>query len=114
MKLGIVGWRGMVGQVLMERMLQEGDLNHFETTFFSTSNAGGTHPYTSVKSNDPILRDAHNTDELKKWTSFSHARVEIIPNQSLRNCDLRALKVIGSTLLLPFVWTMKVLSFSIQ
>jgi aspartate-semialdehyde dehydrogenase len=67
MKLGIVGWRGMVGQVLMERMLNEGDLSLFETTFFSTSNAGGTHPFTQSATNiDPILRDANNVDELKK------------------------------------------------
>lgn len=66
MKLGIVGWRGMVGQVLMERMLAEHDLIHFDTTFFSTSNAGGTHPFATLKSVDPILRDAHNIEELKK------------------------------------------------
>lgn len=66
MKLGIVGWRGMVGQVLMERLLQENDLSHFETTFFSTSNAGGDHPYSSKPQVDPKLKDAHNISELKK------------------------------------------------
>lgn len=66
MKLGIVGWRGMVGQVLMERMLLEGDLNHFDTTFFSTSNAGGEHPFSSKPKVDPKLKDAHSIDELKK------------------------------------------------
>ena len=40
MLVGIVGWRGMVGSVLIQRMLQEGDFNFFETRFFSTSNAG--------------------------------------------------------------------------
>jgi aspartate-semialdehyde dehydrogenase len=66
MKLGIVGWRGMVGQVLMERMLLEQDFNHFDTTFFSTSNAGGFHPFTQLKSAEPKLLDAHNIAELKK------------------------------------------------
>ena len=66
MKLGIVGWRGMVGQVLMERMIQEGDLNHFDTTFFSTSNAGGDHPFSAQSKVDPKLKDAHSIDELKK------------------------------------------------
>ena len=66
MKLGIVGWRGMVGQVLMARMLEEGDLNHFDTTFFSTSNAGGEHPFKQLTKADPKLKDAHNIDELKK------------------------------------------------
>jgi len=41
MLVGIVGWRGMVGSVLIQRMLQEGDFNFFETRFFSTSNVGG-------------------------------------------------------------------------
>ncbi len=44
MKVGLVGWRGMVGSVLMDRMHQEGDFEHFEPVFFSTSNAGGKAP----------------------------------------------------------------------
>ena len=39
-KVGIVGWRGMVGSVLMERMRQEGDFQGYEPRFFSTSQAG--------------------------------------------------------------------------
>ena len=66
MKLGIVGWRGMVGQVLMERMLQENDLNHFDTTFFSTSNAGGDHPFSHLLKVDPKLKDAYSLSELKE------------------------------------------------
>jgi aspartate-semialdehyde dehydrogenase len=44
MKVGIVGWRGMVGSVLMDRMTAEGDFDLIDTTFFSTSNAGGAAP----------------------------------------------------------------------
>ena len=44
MKLGIVGWRGMVGSVLMDRMSAEKDFELVDTTFFSTSNAGGAAP----------------------------------------------------------------------
>ncbi|MBC7714306.1 MAG: aspartate-semialdehyde dehydrogenase [Rhizobacter sp.] len=66
MKLGIVGSRGMVGQVLMERMLQENDLKHFETTFFSTSNAGGEHPFSKISNVDPKLKDGNDVNELKK------------------------------------------------
>ena len=44
MLVGIVGWRGMVGSVLIQRMLQEGDFNFFEARFFSTSNAGAKVP----------------------------------------------------------------------
>ncbi len=44
-KVGFVGWRGMVGSVLMERMLAEGDFKHIEEpVFFTTSNAGGQGP----------------------------------------------------------------------
>ena len=44
MIVGLVGWRGMVGSVLMQRMQEEGDFDHFEPIFFSTSNAGGKAP----------------------------------------------------------------------
>ena len=43
-RVGIVGWRGMVGSVLMDRMRAEDDFSHFEPIFFSTSNAGGAAP----------------------------------------------------------------------
>jgi aspartate-semialdehyde dehydrogenase len=43
-KTGIVGWRGMVGSVLMERMRAERDFEHLEPVFFSTSQAGGMAP----------------------------------------------------------------------
>jgi len=42
--VGLVGWRGMVGSVLMQRMQQENDFSLIEPVFFSTSNAGGTAP----------------------------------------------------------------------
>jgi aspartate-semialdehyde dehydrogenase len=42
--VGLVGWRGMVGSVLMERMQAEGDFAHIEPLFFSTSNAGAALP----------------------------------------------------------------------
>ncbi|HQR48391.1 MAG TPA: aspartate-semialdehyde dehydrogenase [Steroidobacteraceae bacterium] len=44
MKTGIVGWRGMVGSVLMQRMGEERDFEHIEPVFFSTSQAGGAAP----------------------------------------------------------------------
>ena len=39
MRVGMVGWRGMVGSVLMQRMTEEGDFELIEPTFFSTSAA---------------------------------------------------------------------------
>lgn len=62
LKLGMVGWRGMVGSVLMERMQAEGDFDFVRTTFFSTSNAGGKAP--AVANSDPILKDAADLDAL--------------------------------------------------
>src|ERR1700712_2457530 len=59
MKLvGLVGWRGMVGSVLMQRMQQEGDFDLIEPVFFSTSNAGGAAP--SMAKNESRLKDAND------------------------------------------------------
>ena len=44
MRVGMVGWRGMVGSVLMERMRAEGDFELIQPVFFSTSDAGGKAP----------------------------------------------------------------------
>jgi aspartate-semialdehyde dehydrogenase len=65
MKLvGLVGWRGMVGSVLMQRMQQEGDFALIEPVFFSTSNSGGAAP--SMAKNESTLKDANDIVELKK------------------------------------------------
>lgn len=65
MKLvGLVGWRGMVGSVLMQRMQEENDFAHIEPVFFSTSNAGGKAP--AQAKNEAVLQDAYDIDALKK------------------------------------------------
>jgi len=65
MKLvGLVGWRGMVGSVLLQRMQEEGDFSHIEPVFFSTSNAGGTAP--AMAKNETTLQNANDIDSLKK------------------------------------------------
>lgn len=63
MRVGFVGWRGMVGSVLMERMLAENDFADIEPVFFTTSNVGGKGPEIGV--DIPALKDAHDIDELK-------------------------------------------------
>jgi aspartate-semialdehyde dehydrogenase len=63
MKVGIVGWRGMVGSVLMERMTAERDFELFDSVFFSTSNAGGAAP--KVARAESALRDAADIAALK-------------------------------------------------
>ena len=62
--VGLVGWRGMVGSVLIDRMQAEGDFDLIEPVFFSTSNAGGAAP-TRAK-NETTLKDAFDIAALKK------------------------------------------------
>ena len=62
--VGLVGWRGMVGSVLIDRMIAENDFDLIEPVFFSTSNAGGKAP-TQGK-NETTLKDAFDISALKK------------------------------------------------
>ena len=62
-RVGLVGWRGMVGSVLMQRMQEENDLQIIEPIFFTTSQAGQAAPDFGVDT--PVLQDAHDIDTLK-------------------------------------------------
>ena len=62
--VGLVGWRGMVGSVLMDRMQTENDFALIEPVFFSTSNAGGKAP--AQAKNETTLQDAFNIEALKR------------------------------------------------
>ena len=64
-KVGLVGWRGMVGSVLMQRMVEEGDFAHIEPVYFSTSAAGGKAPAFGGKDGGS-LKDAASIDDLKQ------------------------------------------------
>ncbi|UNU74350.1 aspartate-semialdehyde dehydrogenase [Moraxella nasovis] len=65
MTVGLVGYRGMVGSVLMNRMVEEGDFNHITPIFFSTSNPNGQAPnFDGVAPS--TLKDAHDLTELAK------------------------------------------------
>lgn len=61
-KVGLIGWRGMVGSVLMDRMHAENDFSHFDPYFFTTSQFGQSGPEINGKSNP--LKDANNISEL--------------------------------------------------
>lgn len=61
--VGFVGWRGMVGSVLMQRMREENDFAALNPVFFSTSNAGGKAPDWAGSG---ALQDAHDIESLKK------------------------------------------------
>jgi len=62
MKVGLIGWRGMVGSVLMQRMREEKDFDLIDAVFFTTSNAGGAAP---SEGKGVPLKDAHDINELK-------------------------------------------------
>jgi aspartate-semialdehyde dehydrogenase len=66
--VGLVGWRGMVGSVLMDRMQAEGDFALIEPLFFSTSNKGGKVPASiaTFAKNETTLQDAHDLAALKR------------------------------------------------
>ena len=61
--VGLVGWRGMVGSVLIQRMQEENDFNGITPVFFSTSNAGGDAPkFDGIETGQ--LKDAHDIEAL--------------------------------------------------
>jgi aspartate-semialdehyde dehydrogenase len=62
--VGLVGWRGMVGSVLIDRMIAEKDFDVIEAIFFSTSNAGGAAP--AQAKNEKTLKDAFDIAALKQ------------------------------------------------
>jgi aspartate-semialdehyde dehydrogenase len=63
MRVGLVGWRGMVGSVLMQRMREERDFDVIDPVFFTTSQVGGKGP--EIGRDIPALKDARNIEELK-------------------------------------------------
>lgn len=63
MRVGFVGWRGMVGSVLMQRMREENDFALIDPVFFTTSRVGGKGP--QIGRDTPPLKDARGVDELK-------------------------------------------------
>jgi aspartate-semialdehyde dehydrogenase len=64
-KVGLVGWRGMVGSVLMQRMVEERDFDHIVPVYFSTSTAGGKAPTLGGKEGGN-LQDAMSIDALRQ------------------------------------------------
>lgn len=63
-KIGFVGWRGMVGSVLMDRMMREDDFKGYEPIFFTTSNVGGNGPDIGI--DIPPLSDAYDIELLSQ------------------------------------------------
>jgi aspartate-semialdehyde dehydrogenase len=85
MQVGFVGWRGMVGSVLLQRMREEGDFETIEPVFFSTSSAGGKAPAVGAAPAG-TLRDAIDVDAFRgldaivscqggDWTTAMHPKL---------------------------------------
>jgi aspartate-semialdehyde dehydrogenase len=68
MRVGFIGWRGMVGSVLMGRMLEEKDFDLIDPLFFTTSNVGGKGP--QINKEIPVLKDASAIDDLKSMDAI--------------------------------------------
>jgi aspartate-semialdehyde dehydrogenase len=64
MRVGLVGWRGMVGSVLMQRMVEERDFDLIEPVFYSTSQVGGAAP--NLGKDAGVLQSAFDLDSLKQ------------------------------------------------
>ena len=62
MNVGIIGWRGMVGSVLVQRMREERDFEHIDPVFFSTSQAGAAAPEIGKRA--PAVKDARDLEAL--------------------------------------------------
>jgi aspartate-semialdehyde dehydrogenase len=65
-KVGFIGWRGMVGSVLIKRMIDELDFDNFDSYFFSTSQAGQKNPEWKINFKNKLLIDAFDIQELSK------------------------------------------------
>ena len=100
--VGLVGWRGMVGSVLMDRMIEEKDFDLIEPLFFSTSNAGGKAP--AQAKNETTLQDAYNIDALKRCDIIITAQGGDYTTEVFPSCAQRAGTATGSTLHQPSAW----------
>ncbi len=65
-KVGFIGWRGMVGSVLIKRMIEESDFSDFESYFFSTSQGGQKNPEWDISFKNKTLIDAFDIQELSQ------------------------------------------------
>ena len=103
-RVGIIGWRGMVGSVLMERMRDENDFQGFESLFFSTSQAGQAGP--KIGNTTYELLDAHDVGLMKDLDVILSYPVRAVatPQRFIRSCERSAGRGTGLMPPLPCVW----------
>ena len=92
--VGFIGWRGMVGSVLMSRMSEERDFDVINPVFFSTSQLGQAAPTFGGKSTG-ALQDAFDIEALKALDIIITCRAAIIPVKSTRSCARAAGRATG-------------------
>lgn len=93
--VGFIGWRGMVGSVLMQRMIEERDFDGIRPVFFSTSQHGqAAPPFTGQQG---TLQDAYDIDALSALDIIITCQGEIIPTKFIQSCEKLVGKVIGLT-----------------
>ena len=110
-KTGFIGWRGMVGSVLMERMREENDFAHVEPIFFTTSQAGQVGPDVGVEI--PLLQSAFDIEALQQMDIIVTCQGGITPKKSTHSCAVRVGMAIGLMRRLPCVWkTVPLLSWT--
>jgi aspartate-semialdehyde dehydrogenase len=98
-RVGLVGWRGMVGSVLMDRMQAENDFALIDPVFFTTSNVGGHGP--AIGRATPPLQDARSITELKTLDAIVTCQGGDYTNEIYPRLRAAAGKATGSTPLRP-------------
>ena len=101
--VGFIGWRGMVGSVLMDRMVQENDFANINPVFFTTSQAGQKAPVFAGKDAGE-LKNAFDIEDLAKLDIIVTCQGETTPMKSIQNYVRQAGTVIGLMQLLHCVW----------
>lgn len=91
--VGFIGWRGMVGSVLMQRMVEERDFDAIRPVFFSTSQLGQAAP--SFGGTTGTLQDAYDLEALKALDIIVTCQAAIIPTKSIRSCVKAAGRATG-------------------
>ena len=84
--VGFIGWRGMVGSVLMDRMVQEQDFANINPVFFTTSQAGQKAPVFAGKEAGE-LKNAFDIEELKKLDIIVTGSSTIIASSFIRSAE---------------------------
>ena len=100
--IGFIGWRGMVGSVLMDRMQAENDFSGLRPVFFSTSQAGQAGP--DIGRGSQPLEDAFDIDTLAGLDAIVTARGAIIPGRFTLNYVRPVGRAIGLTRRLRSAW----------